>query len=176
MNHDFNSYHATNFEWLAKEPHLWRRSADDLKFSADVLAERWDEIDQRVIADKSDEWIMLWGIGRSYLLLAGLALENLVKGICIKNDPTIVSQQKVEWGRSGHELTDLFDKAGITLDTDELRFIEKLQEFVLWVGRYSLPKRASDYTKRSDQTPMVGMPGDKMMFEQVYGRVSKMYP
>jgi hypothetical protein len=155
-------------EASARNPHGWLDTADALKRSADILlAESDDERRKLVDAFAKGEWAsladeladvagapFLWPV---YLQLAGLAIENLAKGIAVAGDPSIVEADKrgrlLDWG---HISAKLVDELGIRLEADEVALVEKLRVYVDWAGRYPVPlfalklagsrtfKRASD--------------------------------
>jgi hypothetical protein len=85
-----------------------------------------------------------------YMMLAGLALEALVKGIIVAREPHRIgrgtSSQKLmlEWGAREHLSTDLVRRAGRKLTTEEGAVVDRLAMFVRWAGRYPVPKDPSE--------------------------------
>jgi hypothetical protein len=141
-------------EATARNPGGWLYTADALKRSADILLAASDE-DRRKLVDLfskgdgpslADELAEVAGapfLAPVYLQLAGLAIENLAKGIAVARDPTVVAVDErgrlVTWG---HISVRLFEDLGISLNDAEAAQVERLSVFVEWVGRYPVPRFA----------------------------------
>lgn len=72
------------------------------------------------------------------VFLLGVAIENLLKGVLRvkgRSFKQVVSE--------GHELASLYTKCcnlcQLAPNNDECRALEKLEQFVVWVGKYNLP-------------------------------------
>jgi len=138
-------------EATAQNPGGWLYTAEALKRSADILLGASDEDRRQLVealsrgdwpslADELADVVgapFLWPV---YLQLAGLAIENLAKGIAVARDPTIVGTGKgdrlFKWG---HIETKLFNDLGITLDEEEAALVGRLHVYVEWAGRYPVP-------------------------------------
>lgn len=178
---------------LAKLPEAWRRTAIGLKRSADIIWEKWFGIFSRLEGGKTakatpqevgDVYLLL----PSFLLLAGLALENALKGLLICNDPSIVDS-KVKWdiGLGGHDLGALVESTGLNPTSDEKEFLDALTQAVLWSGRYPVPKHHGNesdigiplgpFLRNLDITSTVSrMSKLKNTFDNIYSQVLKRYP
>lgn len=101
----------------ARNAGTWRATAERLKRASDVLRELWlKEVralpfliaeTERCIRSGEDVPEPDPPVGEAAMLLAGFALENLLKGIIVAADPSEVAsgQDKViDWGTKGHEL------------------------------------------------------------------------
>ncbi len=79
----------------------------------------------------------------STLLLLGLAFEDLIKGVDIARDPSLVNLKSLNrslWkDDSGHAIRK-FAKSLMTLDSDEEELLDRLQEAVVWAGRFPIPQ------------------------------------
>ena len=83
------------------------------------------------------------------MLLAGLSLESLSKGIIIGRCPEVVGPDgfdlnSVVPGKGGHNLPYLLGQI-IAPTQGELELVERLSEFVVWAGKYPIhrkPKRS----------------------------------
>lgn len=86
-------------------------------------------------------------IGQSYFLMAGLCIENLLKGIIVHAHPEYV-KEKGELGFSlkSHDLVQLAKDAGLygELSREERDLLKMLGEAVVYWGRYHIPR---DYEK-----------------------------
>jgi hypothetical protein len=83
------------------------------------------------------------------MLLAGLALENLTKGILIGRNPSIVSSVNLDLKllvntKGGHDLSKLAQQAAPNLSPNEMDLVERLVVFVVWAGKYPIHIRANE--------------------------------
>lgn len=137
----------TPFQRMARRPTFWRISANDLRHSASLILDAISCDNKKLEAMKSGETIPagaapaahLWDV---YSMLAGLALENLAKGVIIKKTPELVGPTSLAsfLTRGSHRLRPLFAKAGISVNVDEGAFLDLCSECILWAGRYPVPK------------------------------------
>jgi hypothetical protein len=138
---------------LAKSPKAWRRTSIGLKRSADIIWEKWFEIFQRLdggqtakaTPQEADDLISLLP---TYLLLYGLAIENVSKELLVAKDASVVEsviKWKVKGG--GHDLRELYTATGLLIVTDEQELLDALTEAVLWAGRYPVPKNHENKTE-----------------------------
>ena len=81
-----------------------------------------------------------------YMMLMGMAVENLAKGIkvarMLKEDNTIVSRATLrEFEIYGHTTPDLIKSMGISLNDNEEKYLDDINEHLEWAGRYSAPAK-----------------------------------
>lgn len=69
------------------------------------------------------------------IFLIGLAIENLLKGLALKRNP---SEDPVKFG---HQLLSIYKKTGIQLSREEEYVLNALTEHIVWIGRYKIPKK-----------------------------------
>ena len=145
-----------NFDQTAADQWKWRSVALSLLFAADTLWKRvrrglveFDEIPR--LADLSDAADVDLRLRGPFFLLAGLAVENLLKALIVKrmqaeNRPvTEGNVLKLERGR--HNLLALSGRAQITLSSEEREVLARLSTFVRWAGRYPVPIRKTETTQ-----------------------------
>jgi hypothetical protein len=78
------------------------------------------------------------------MLLSGMAIENILKGVLILRDPTIASDTALStrgWpgGKGGHALERMAEEVTGSLSDKERELIQRLEIFVIWaVGILSL--------------------------------------
>ncbi len=73
----------------------------------------------------------------TYKMLFGMSLEALFKAHCIAqkiDDPRI---------HKSHQLTEIASIAGINLDKSENKILDILSEYIIWDGRYPVPKNSA---------------------------------
>jgi hypothetical protein len=128
----------------------WLDSSEKLKISSEVIYKELHSLleilrTERTFADE-DKIMALWG---SYYLLVGLSFENLVKGLSIENNRSAKSFKEIfkKWGDKGHEISLIAIDNIPLLTKEEVSIIEKLETYIVWAGRFHLPKDSDMYTK-----------------------------
>jgi hypothetical protein len=77
---------------------------------------------------------------RTYILLAGLALENALKAIIITNAPSLISSGKLDKSLKSHKLDTLVKMIKVVELTDaENRVVKICQDAIPYWGRYPIP-------------------------------------
>ena len=111
---------------LASDWGAWSINAYGLQRAADVL---W-----KASADDP-------AVGVAALMLTGYAVENAIKAFLIFKRPELcATEQAPKWPGGGHDLARLFDEGGVAISTEERQVLDRLSEFVVWRGRYTMPK------------------------------------
>jgi hypothetical protein len=75
-------------------------------------------------------------IGGVFWLNAGFALENLLKGIIVQNDPTSIVNGTITASLKMHNLLGLAKRAAVSLDPTEAYYLFVGTECIMWAGRY----------------------------------------
>lgn len=146
-----------NFDQAAADQWKWRSVALSLLFAADTLWKRvrqglveFDEISRLGDLSKAaDVGLRLRG---PFFLLAGLAVENLLKALVVKrmhaeNRPVTEGNVLRLEPRGRHSLVALSRSAQITLSPEEREVLARLSTFVQWAGRYPVPIKKTDTTQ-----------------------------
>ncbi len=135
--HDVDFWKAST-ESAATNPGTWLYAADRLHRAAQALREilNQDFADMPVLIGRGEPLPI--GIGPVMLMLYGLELENLVKGLIIAKDPDKgqSSGTKLAVPVKWHLNTRLFSDAGVALSADEEAQVVRLRTFIDWGGRY----------------------------------------
>jgi hypothetical protein len=112
---------------------LWSHTEDDLSVQAT------DQVDGPPAVRKCSPH------ARTYLLIAGLALENCLKGLAVVRNPTLVREGKICKALKTHNLLKLAEM------TEELRLTESdrhvlqvCQDAIPYWGRYPVPLHFGD--------------------------------
>jgi hypothetical protein len=85
-------------------------------------------------------------LGRVYRLLAGMALESLLKALLVQQIPQAEYTTKVPDRLRTHDLRVLTERLKLKLGDAEKDCIRNLTEHVVWVGRYPVPLDAESYS------------------------------
>ena len=128
----------------------WGSSAQVLRDAADALFRfHYQPLRRLVIEQDSDLQERNYsGAGRVILMLAGLAIENLAKGLWILENAERVISGRLPPELKSHERTiELLRGAKAPLTASERAFLRKLKELVVWEGRYPVPTKVEKLTQ-----------------------------
>jgi hypothetical protein len=128
------------FENVGAEPHAWLIEAKQLKRAADLILPELKNI--FAVSPHQRPRFEDAKLFNSYMLLAGLALENITKGILVGRNPGVVTSET--FTLKGHNLSQLAKQVTPTLSKHELDTLNKLTEFVKWAGRYPIHLHAKE--------------------------------
>ena len=129
------------FELIRQDTQSWLAQATQLRLSANVILPEWEKIQRHVQSMPGIREKML-AYSESFMLLTGFAFENLLKGILYGRDP----DNKVVSSKGGHGIVQMA-KAATTLTSDELNLLERLETYLVWAGRYQLPRTSDVFYK-----------------------------
>lgn len=127
---------ASPDEWLSYAEELgeaaeslWLRSDDFMTVDAELTKEgSINKLERRT------------GHARTYILLAGLALENCLKGIIISKDPTLVNKGQLDKSIKSHVLVTLAELCqNLILSVDDRMVLSICQDAIPYWGRYPIP-------------------------------------
>jgi hypothetical protein len=136
------------YEAAASTPSAWLSQAVGLLRAAYVVWMKFDEHFQRMFAGEPGPRVLApEEIADSqtdrfyqvYMMLAGLAIENTIKGLLISQQSLKVQDGKLPRILRKHCLERYFQRVGIQIDKGESRLLRVLTEAIEWKGRYSVP-------------------------------------
>lgn len=128
------------YEFIAKETYGWLHKASELIYAGNKALIR--ETEGQLKGQYQNIGI--------YMMLSSYAIENIIKCIIIKKNPSVVSNGKLNTsisGRLGHDLLNLFQIASINCTESEKDLLNRLSHFATVAGRYPIPKDWEDYKK-----------------------------
>ena len=130
FNHDVNRASS----WILSARDL----VEEMRSIATNLRTAWAEFHRR---ESSTQVAPPRGMHRVYLLLAAIAIENLLKAMLVGRAKWPDSQmtQKLPDDLHSHMLLELATKVALPLDDHEVDLLERLTEFGIWLGRYPAP-------------------------------------
>jgi hypothetical protein len=129
---------------LSAFPTEWAAYADELKHAADLLHKQEGK-GLIVWVDHTGHSRSKSHVSRSYILLAGFALENVLKGLIVLANPQYVSSGKLDPKLRDHDLIKLSRQVeGLVLSPDEQRLCAIAREAIPYWGRYPVPKKAEE--------------------------------
>ncbi|MBV9469336.1 MAG: hypothetical protein JOZ57_08825 [Abitibacteriaceae bacterium] len=134
---DENKHEEEEFYIKASTPSMWLDMAEELKISADVMLRELNKV-MRIsndVGNIGDIQKQKLAYMHSYMLLSGFAIEHLIKGILIADNPLLVTD-KLSGDLTKHTLMQLSKNAKLSLLSDEEELLGRLEVYVVWAGRY----------------------------------------
>lgn len=129
-------------------PSLWLSYSEELEEAAEALwADRDNglELNMETQAGGTASIKKSTAHARSYILLSGLALENVLKGLLIAHNSSLITSGQLDKLLKNHKLKELADSVkDLTLSLDEQRVLEICQNAIPYWGRYPVPLRYQD--------------------------------
>jgi hypothetical protein len=115
---------------------LWEASSAGFRLEATL-----DE-EQKLLSSESKR-----SLSRPYLLLAGFAMENVLKGLLVAADPLHISSGILSSELKSHDLLALSKKVpSLVLSPEERHFCDIATKAIPYWGRYPIPLRSNDVT------------------------------
>ncbi len=148
------------FSWTTRDSTEWLNLAKRLKLSADVMWKNYsDALNEYPLSQ--DVWNRRLAFMESYMMLAGFTFENLLKGIDIgrnsnpEDDSGLDTNLWAVHGRlwnvnGGHGISDFAKRIDENLTADEIELLKRLEEFIVWAGRYPIPKTANKFSNSNE--------------------------
>jgi len=125
-------------------PGSWLEYGEELRDAAEVL---WSaelealRLDVRLNQDRRiTESEIVSTISRPYLFLAGLSLENILKGLMIVREPGHITRGVLSKELKTHNVRLLCNKiSSLILSADEEKFVQQVTDAIPYWGRYPIP-------------------------------------
>lgn len=137
---------------LAKIPVIWFMDGEQLRRSYKILSDQ---------ANETFGHENYYSPIRPALMLAGYALENILKGILVRDDPDEPFDNRGRFKHKSHDLVELAEGAGVSLDDEEKELLEILTHTTVSGGRYPIPLQASEMYPRVFTDGSIGPIGMK---------------
>ncbi len=134
------------FELRQENPAYWHSKSHDLLVSARTLWEAMQE--------NRDLEINCWA---TYKMLMGMSFELLIKSHCVGAG--------IKFGQI-HDLVALAKTANLTTSSNENKLLHLLSEYILWDGRYPIPKRVEHL--KSHWTNQITKSDDETNFDNLF--------
>lgn len=137
-------HQLADFVVYARRPETWVFAARRQMAVAQILLDRratYSPFTRETVEERS-------GCIAAAYLHSGLAIENAAKAHLIQRDPMIIQADgkldKNKLGaKGGHGLIGLCELVLPDIDPKEYRLLAKLQEHVIWLGKYGTPTAAA---------------------------------
>ena len=127
------------FKVAGQMPSLWQGEARDLICAANVLMERkeaaWRQHENMAAGRKEKDSSLFHANLSLIMMLYGLAVENLVKGLLVAQGVDATSTGRFNEKLIGHDLPHLFDWARIPMTPPDRRLLKQLSS-TIGSGKY----------------------------------------
>ena len=156
---------AKDYEHRQK-PSSWVKTANGLMLSAKLS---WDALSPLLFRNPTKfgpigEIVAYWN---SFLLLTAFALENLYRAILVGRGR---DWRDVRKGKKSHALVEQLSSV-TTLNEEELGLVRRLETYLVWAGRYTVPWKLETYVDQSREFREVIMGSDLNTAEGLYRRL-----
>ncbi len=146
-NDKFAQFHRQSWKDYTR-PYFWLVRAEALYEAANAFREKfWPK--ERSARDAKAAYSDFCR-GPVYMLLAGLALETLIKGIIVGRNPKVVGPQRLSKKLTNHNLVDLYREAGLRESKGLKDLLLRLQNYIEIFGRYPVSKTKKNMEKMSN--------------------------
>jgi len=138
-------------------PFEWIQYANELFASSEILYKEKDNSILTKVNSKGEVILEKSGISRSYFLLIGFSMENLLKAYLISRKPSYLKDGKIDSSiSSNHNLFELSRKLKtFVFSTQEIELLKTLTECIPYWSRYPIPKRFENMTKEKVLTEKI---------------------
>jgi hypothetical protein len=163
--------------------YYWFETVERLKISAGVLYNKLlERYDHPKRPENPSEWRKRQlAVFQSYMMLLGFSLENLIKAVSIKSYTSqsgSVSdfkdlQNNVWQVKNAHDLLAIADKCRFNLTDDEKNLLERHTEFLVWAGRYHIPKDKLRYDEALSNQKLQLRPNDHILIDKIFAKAKQ---
>ena len=104
-------------------------------------------------------------------LLYGYAMENVLKGLIVANDATVVDENIISKRLKSHDLISLAAAAGVTVHVEEQPILAALSDLSVWAGRYPVASRKQDYFGKENPHAMLDYGSRNVIMRRFFDRI-----
>lgn len=134
-----NNLFRMTYKSAASDPRQWLSYARSLKYTSELLKPIFIE-EHKTPRPRGQKNYFPISVSQIYLMIVGFAVENFIKGIYVILNPDIITDDRlVKLNR--HDILQLLRELKFTISKEEIDLVERLEEFVLWAGRYPIPAK-----------------------------------
>ncbi len=133
------------FEMKSTISRYWHNKACDLWSSAKILWDAMENDSQARITSHS-----------TYLMLMGMSFEVLFKAHCVAQG---IEDERL---KNTHELAEIARIAGFKLSKEDNKVLGVLSAFIVWDGRYPIPKKPAQLDQHSKNIESVAYDKEKL--------------
>jgi len=121
---------------------------------------------------------MVMGLIDSYMLLLSLSFENIIKGLIVSIKPDFIDTDELKiykWGtHGGHGIVEMLKCNFKSLDSIDSDLIERLQTYLIWAGKYQIPKSPDKYvSSRIPKIQKMYRENDNITAERLFNKIKR---
>jgi len=152
------------FDNSGQNPLAWRSSADDLLAAAAAVTEKVGNFGE-----------MMHSLAAVQAMLLGMAIECMLKGIYIEAGNRLTANGRFLEvpGVGAHQLAQIADAGAYPINDEERRILEKLSGFILFAGRYPIPRRWQQMRPANGVSPKFISKSDLAIAESLTERLQR---
>ena len=152
------------FDQSGQNPLAWRASADDLVAAAAAVKDKVVNFGEA-----------MHSLAAVQAMLLGMAIECMLKGIYIKAGNRLTAEGRfLRVPDAGlHQLTQIADAGAYPINDEERRILEKLSGFILFAGRYPIPRRWQQMRPANGVSPKFISKADLAIAEGLVERLQR---
>jgi hypothetical protein len=98
-------------------------------------------------------------------------MENVLKGLIVANDVTVVDENSVSKRLKSHDLTKLAAAAGVAVHVEEQPVLVALSDLSVWAGRYTVASRKQDYFGKENPHAMLDYGPQTVIMRRFFDRI-----
>lgn len=157
-------------------PLQWLNSAQRLRHAGELLFNAYLRDSRKSPSDDPPEGLDNLDMDGPAALLFGLSIENLVKAIRLRKRLDQQPDGEIKFPGNGHQMKKLLDGIQFRPTPDEADLVQRLEQFVIWSGKYPVPKSESavflqQNGKSSELPPLAIAPWEKEIFDQLFDKL-----
>lgn len=104
-------------------------------------------------------------------LLYAYAIENVLKGLIVANDASVVDENKISQQLKSHDLVELSASAGVTVHVEEGPVLTALSDLSVWAARYPVATRKEDYVGKENPHAMLDYGSRHVIMRRFFERI-----
>ena len=155
------------YKILETDAFTWLETAEGLRLSAELswsaLRDIWDE--SQTVAGVRERKL---AYAASFMLLTAFAVENACRGIATLTKPT--GWRYLADRGSGHDLTNTVPEF-VSVSDAERDLLRRLVTYMLWAGRYLIPKKAHHYVAANELRLRTVRTDDMAIADGLFGKL-----
>lgn len=176
----------------AQNPANWLLSAERLRHAAEIVLKH--ELAQEIPYFRAHETATQQAMATAYSgtnesgtaeiaceppnyppaqALYAYAIENVLKGLIVAKDATLVNENKISKRLRSHDLIQLSADAGVQVHVQEHPVLTALSDSSLWAGRYPVALTKEEYIGKENSDAMLDYGSQNVTMRRFFDRVLK---
>lgn len=166
------------YSLTATDPGSWTEMAQGMRAAADPILQSLLKI---LYLSQNQPGIRLKKLAyvRAYMLLMGCGFENLFKAIAAKRgllmtNPDLCFDGRVAQEKGGHGLSGIARSLQIDLSPPEREYLQRLEEYVYWAGRYPVARKRGTYVDAHSSRRLSFITSDLKLGTELFNKLEEL--